>query len=164
MVGLYNFLVKKGLMVALGIGILFIILHFVGISGGIEEFSQIPEDPASKPERLEVGSKMVSMGIMVTVALLAITFVVALVFAIIQVLSNPKGALAGIAGLVVILIIFGIGYSMSAGEVEQSWIDKDFGITPTISKYVSGAVFASAVMVGLAVLGLVVSEIRNFFK
>jgi len=151
-------------MVALGVGVLFIILHFVGISGGIEAFSEIPDDPQSKAERLDVGSKMVGLGLTVTMILLVIAFIAMLGFGIFQVATNLKGALAGIGGLAVILIIFGIGYSMSAGEVLPVWDEKGFGITPTISKYVSGAVFASAVMIGLAVLGLVVSEIRNFFK
>ena len=125
MVSLYNFLNKNGMMVALGIGVLIIVVHFIGIAGGVESFNEIPQnDPDSKPQLLEEGSAMVSMGINLTIALLVVAFIVLVVFGIWQVVTNPKGAIKGIAGLAVILVIFFIGWGMSEGEVLPVWDEK----------------------------------------
>lgn len=162
---MYKFLTKNGLLVALGVGVLVIIVHFASVFAGIEAFNQIPaDDLESKPELLAVGSKLVSSGITLTVILFIIAAIAMLGFGIFQVATNPKGAIKGIAGLVLIALIFGIGWATSGNEVLEVWDTKGFGITPSISKYVGASVFASIALLALASIGLVLSEIRNFFK
>lgn len=152
-------------MVALGVGVLVIIIHFASVFAGLDAFNLIDADNLdNKKELLSVGSKMVSTGIVLTTVLFVIAAAALLFFGIFQVVTNPKGAIKGIIGLALIAVIFGIGWGMSGAEVLPVWDEKGFGITPTISKYVGASVFASIAMLALASVGLVGSEIRNFFK
>lgn len=162
---MYKFLTKNGLLVALGVGVLVIIVHFASVFAGLEAFNQIPaDDLEQKPLLIATGSELVGPGITLTVVLFVIAAIAMLGFGIFQVATNPKGAIKGIAGLALIAVIFGIGWGMSGNEVLEVWDEKGFGITPTISKYVGASVFVSLAMLALAALGLVGSEIRNFFK
>lgn len=152
-------------MVALGVGVAVIIIHFATVFAGLEAFNLIDADNLDeKPKLLAEGSKMVSTGIVLTAVLFVIAAAALLFFGIFQVVTNPKGAIKGIIGLALIAVIFGIGWGMSGAEVLPVWDEKGFGITPTISKYVGASVFASIAMLALASVGLVGSEIRNFFK
>ena len=161
---MYKFLTKNGLLVALGVGVAVIIVHFASVFAGLEAFNQIPDDLESKPELLMEGAKLVGPGIVLTAILFVIAAIAMVGFGIFQVATNPKGAIKGIAGLALIAVIFGIGWAMSGNEVLEVWDTKGFGITPTISKYVGASVFVSIALLVLAAVGLVLSEIRNFFK
>lgn len=162
---MYKFLTKNGLMIALGVGIAVIVVHFASVFAGLDAFNLIDADNLEeKPKLLAEGSKMVSIGIVLTAVLFVIAAIAMVGFGIFQVVTNPKGAIKGIAGLALIAVIFGIGWGMSGGEVLPVWDEKGFGITPTISKYVGASVFASIALLALASIGLVGSEIRNFFK
>lgn len=158
---MYKFLTKNGLVLALVLGVLVIAVHFIMVGAGLEAYNAEYE---IDQKGLVEGSKMVSAGLTLTAVLFVIAVIAMLGFGIYQVATNPKGAMKGIIGLAAILAIFGIGYATSAGEVDPVWNEKGFGITEGISKYVSGGITASAALITLAVLGLVVSEIRNFFK
>ena len=162
---MYKFLTKNGLMIALGIGVLVIIIHFASVFAGLETFNLIDADNLEeKPKLLAEGSKMVSIGIVLSVVLFVIAAAAMIFFGVFQVVTNPKGAIKGIAGLALIAVIFGIGWGMSGAEVLPVWDEKGFDITPNISKYVGASVFASIALLALASIGLVGSEIRNFFK
>ncbi|MFT4760203.1 MAG: hypothetical protein ACI9XO_000576 [Paraglaciecola sp.] len=162
---MYKFLTKNGLMIALGVGVVVIIVHFASIFGGLEAFNLIDADDLNeKPKLLAEGAGMVGPGIILSIVLFVIAAIAMLGFGIFQVVTDPKGAIKGIAGLVVIAVIFGIGWGMSGEEILPVWDEKGFGITPTISKYVGASVFASIALLVLASIGLVGSEIRNFFK
>ena len=103
-------------------------------------------------------------GITITVLLIILGAAAILIFSIIQIISNPKGAMRGLIGLVGLLVIFGIAYAMASNEVNPEWHKEGDIITPGISQYVGSAISTTGILIGLALLAFVVSEIRNFFK
>ena len=164
---MYKFLTKNGLVIALGVGVLLIIIHFIGVYSGLEAFNLIPDDTTDaevKKSRLILGAEMVNSGLFLTIALFVIAAVSMLGFGIFQVVTNPKGALKGIIGLGLLAVIFGFGWAMSTDEIMPIWDEKGFGITPFISKYVGASIWTTVILISLAILGLVGSEVRNFFK
>lgn len=159
MLGVYNFLTKHGQVVAFGLGLLITLAFYGMVGGGIEEFNLVEEKLRPKAPEGEIFTP----GIAITVWLARLAALLIIGFGIYHVVQNPKGALKGIIGLVVLAVIFGIAYSMSAGEILDTWNTED-EITSGISKYVDGAITTTGVLIGLALLAFIYSEIRNFFK
>ena len=163
---MYNFLTKNGQTIAFAVGAL-IVLAFYGLvvgSGDFDHFSQMDMDGVKDKARYDLG--LFDFGLMITVALIAIAAILMFAFGGFQALTNIKGSLGAIAGLAIIGIIFAVGYSstelLEAGlEAEAA---RKFELTDSVRKFVGGSIWTGVALIGLATLGLVISEIRNFFK
>ncbi|MFT6321498.1 MAG: hypothetical protein ACJAT4_002428, partial [Granulosicoccus sp.] len=102
----------------------------------------------------------------VTALLIAIGALLMLGFGLFQSITNIKGSLGAVAGLALLGIIFAIGYSTTELETSGSVYDAamKFELTDGTRKFVGGSIMTGVALIGLAALGIVVSEIRNFFK
>lgn len=60
-------------------------------------------------------------------------------------------------------MVFGIAYATSSSEISEGWNTEDV-ITPSISQYVEGSIKTTGILIGVALVAFVGSEIRNFFK
>ena len=156
---MYKFLTKNGQLLAFGLGTLLTIIFYVLVSSGLEEFTEL--DLAKDDERFN--TTIFDFGLVTAQALTFIAGVIAFVFGIYQMITNPKGALKGIIGMIVFALIFFGAYSMSEGAVKESWAEK-FAITPDISKFVEGSITATIALLAIAMLIFVLGEVRNFFK
>jgi len=163
---MYNFLTKNGQTIAFAVGAI-ICLAFYGIamgSGDMEQFSQWDMDGVKDVARYDLG--LFDFGLMVTVAMIAIAAILMFAFGGFQAITNIKGSLGAIAGLAIIGIIFAAGYSST--ELLETGLEassaKKFELTDNVRKIVGGSITTGVALIGLATLGLVVSEIRNFFK
>jgi hypothetical protein len=155
----YSFLTKHGQVLAFGFGLLMVLIFYGAVSSGLEEFNMVPQEEQSKSAEGEIFMP----GISLTVILIILAALAILVFSLIQIISNPKGAMKGLISLVGLLVIFGIAYATSSGEISPSWNTED-KITAGISQYVGGAIKTTGVLIGIALVAFVASEIRNFFK
>lgn len=97
-----------------------------------------------------------------------VIFIIALVAAIglplFNAIDDPKSLLYLGAGVVVLLALFGISYSMGSASLVQ---DADFvakvpSLTESSELFADGMIRLATILCGLAVLGIVVSEIRSF--
>ena len=163
---MYNFLTKNGQTMAFSLGAI-LVIAFYGIamgSGDMEQFTQWDMDGVKDPERYGLG--LFDFGLMVTVALIAIAAFLMFAFGGFQAITNIKGSLGAIAGLAIIGIIFGIGYSST--ELLDTGLEaaaaKKFELTDDVRRFVGGSIWTGVALIGLATVGLVLSEIRNFFK
>ena len=156
---MYRFLTKNGTSVAFGIGLLAILLFLIPALAGIGEFNDLSRDD-------QYQTSIFDIGLSVTLFLIAACFVVALLFGVYQVATNPKGAIKMIIGLVVMVAAFFIFYTMSQPETSESMVAtlSKFSISEGISKYVSGAIYTVLALLGIASIAVVLSEIRNAFK
>ncbi|RMG85061.1 MAG: hypothetical protein D6714_06730 [Bacteroidetes bacterium] len=156
---MYNFLTKNGQVVAFGLGLVLSLLFYAVASSGLEAFNAIPEkeQPAS-PE-----GNIFLFGIYAAVALVALCILALLAFGIYQMITNPKEAVKGIIGVVILAVIFGIAYATSSDEISSTWNTEDV-ITPAISKYVGASIRTTGILIGISILAFIASEIRNFFK
>lgn len=156
---MYKLLTKHGQLAAFGLGLLVIIIFMVSVMSGIEGF-----DALSKEDQYQ--STIFDMGLKLTLVLLVICAVAAILFAIYQMITNPKAALKGLVALVVLVIIFGVLYSMSVAETSGPVADavEEFGLTENQSKMVSAGIKSTLLLGGVAVAAFIISEIRNLFK
>ena len=114
-------------------------------------------------------------GIGISLALTALAFIVALGFGIDQFISDPKGSIKGLVGLVALAVIVFIGYSTANGEIaaespeiqraiEKFTTSQETTFSGGNLKFISGAIMASLIMIALSILSLVAFGIRGIFK
>lgn len=156
---MYKMLTKHGQLAAFGLGLLVIIIFLVSVLSGIDGFNALAKED-------QYSSTIFDMGIRLTVILLVVCTIAAILFAIYQMITNPKGAIKGIVALVVLAIAFAVLYSMSVPETTGPVAEsvEEFGLTETQSKMVSAGIKSTLILGGLAVAAFVFSEIRNLFK
>jgi hypothetical protein len=104
----------------------------------------------------------VDIVIAVSYALLGIAALAAIVMPLINAIGNPKTLITGAIGVVFLLVMFGIAYSLSGGEVTP--IFSKFGIDSGLSKYVGATIITTYLLIFLALVGIVGTEISKIFK
>ena len=155
---MYKFLAKNGQLLAFGLGALVTILFLGSVFSGLDTFTN-----AEKEAQYEM--TLFNFGLSATIALIAICAILALLFGIYQIATNPKGSLKGLIGIAAIIAIFFIGQSMAGADGPAvAKAVETFDVTPAQSAYISGGIITTLALVGLAVLAFVISEVSNFFK
>ena len=163
---MYKFLTKNGQTISFVVGALLVVAFYVIIvtSGDYETFTAMDADGIKDKARYGFG--LFDFGIGVTAFLIFAGAVLMIGFGLFQAATNIKGSLGAVAGLALIGIIFAIGYSTT--EIETSGdvyiVAKKFALEDTTRKFVGGSIMTGVTLIGLATFGIVVSEIRNFFK
>lgn len=104
----------------------------------------------------------VDIMIIVAYALLGLAALAAIILPLINAIGNPKTILKGALGVVFILVIFGIGYSVSGAEVTATY--SKFGIDAGMSKYIGGIIATTYILLVVAVVGIVFTEISKIFS
>ncbi len=106
--------------------------------------------------------KYIDYAINLSIWVIIIAFAIAILFALYFFVTNIKnslGALVGIAGLV---IIFLIAYSMANGNLMEGWAAE--GITERISKMTGAGIYSFLILIGVAALAAVSTEILKLVK
>ncbi|WKN33594.1 hypothetical protein PZB74_09655 [Porifericola rhodea] len=101
-------------------------------------------------------------GLYAAYILAGLALVLAIILPLISALSNPKALLGTVVGLIGIAIVFFIGYSISGDEVNTVYTK--FGITDSSSKLIGGALITMYLLIGLALVSIVFTEINKIFK
>lgn len=156
---MYKFLTKHGTGAAFGLGLLVTVIGLIVIIAGLQEYSLLPE-----AEQKESG--IFNAALYGTLVLLIISVVAVIIFGIIELASYPKVALRfaiAIAGLILLGYLF---YSLSEVETSGKVYEKiqEGELSGGVSKILNGALWTTLALAGIAVLGIIVSEIRNLFK
>ncbi|MCF8461936.1 MAG: hypothetical protein K9G46_14540 [Flavobacteriales bacterium] len=102
---------------------------------------------------------MTNYGIIICYILLAVAVLAAVVFPIIQLIQNPKGAKGALVGLGALVLVLGISYALSSDVVPA-----DLAITPAGAKQVDTGLYAFYILSAVAVIALVYSEVAKLFK
>lgn len=151
-------------MLAFGLGIVVIAIFMISVLSGIDEFSTLSKDD-------QVQSGIFDFGLIGARFLVIIAAVIMLGFGLFQMLSNFKASLKGLIGFAVLIIVFIVAYKMASGEANefiQYSIDKFESNGAKMSaanlKFISGGITTALVLLVVAGLAFVLSEIRNFFK
>lgn len=104
----------------------------------------------------------INIAIWVAFALVLIAIIAAVVLPLINSLSNPKSLLKSGIGVVVIVVVFLIGWAISGNEVTARYASN--GINATSSQLVGGALVTMYILFVVAVIGVVFSEINKALK
>lgn len=155
---MYKFLAKNGQLVAFGAGVLITAGFLAGVLGGIEDFMATAEDQRNQ-------SNIFNFGLYAVIGLTVLGFVAALGFGLFQTLSNPKGAIKGIAGLALIVGLFFVGQALAGADSEGV---KDalaeFNVTDGQSAIINGSIVGGAILAGLTAVAFVGGELMSFIR
>ena len=96
--------------------------------------------------------------------LFGIAAVAAFVFGpVMSILSNPRGILRSLVAIAALGIVFAVGYSVASPEVKTFY--QEFGVPDEgASQLVGAGLITFYLLAGLAVLGIIVTEIHNVIK
>lgn len=86
----------------------------------------------------------------------------AIIFPIIQMAKNPKGAKSALIGVVAMLVVFGISYVLAGDEMSDKY--KDFISTPEASKRVSAGLISFYILAIGAIGATIFTGVSKIFK
>lgn len=114
----------------------------------------------------------IDLGLYAAYVLIGIALVAAVVMNLVNALKNPKSLIKGLAGIVVLVIVFLIGYSMAPTEFgaitakafESAKIDPTSESASSTFKLVGGAMTTTLVLIVIAVVGLIYSSVARVIR
>lgn len=156
---MYEFLTKKGQLLAFGFGIVVTVLFLLFINSGLDEFSSSP-----KEKQLEMS--LFDFGLYASIIMVILGFAAWFIFSIIQTIDNPKGSLKGLLGVGALALIFLVVYLTAQPETSGPLLatHENFEVTDGQSKFISGSITTAGLLLGAAFLAFAAAEIRNIFK
>lgn len=105
---------------------------------------------------------MLDIGLYFGYTLLIVAVLAAVVLPLIKAVQSPDTFLKSLYGVIVILVIFGISYAISSSNVRPSWAVA--GIGEGTSKLIGAGLITFYVVVVIAFLGLIFSEVNKALK
>jgi hypothetical protein len=104
-----------------------------------------------------MNESIINVSIIVAYVLLGLAALVAIVGPLVQLFTNFKGARTALLGIVVLVVILIIGYSLSTNEAYDT-------VGPVASQWIGGGIRATMILIGLAILAAIYTEVAKFFK
>jgi hypothetical protein len=105
---------------------------------------------------------MLDFGLYALYVLLFIAVAAAIIFPLINSLSNPAGLIKSAIGIGVILVLFGIAYALSDTALPRSAIAA--GLSESSVKLIGAGLIMLYIVFILAVLAVIFSEVSKAFK
>jgi hypothetical protein len=164
---MYKFLLKNGQMMAIAVGSFIVILFIFTAITGLNKAGFTTSTDLVAEARDQIPSiTAFNLGLGLTIFLLIATALTAIFFGITKLASNfnnSKKSVITFAGLIVLFILF---YSMSGMETtgKLAEIHTKFDIDEGSSKIISGGLKTTLLLGTLAIVAIVVAEVRNIFK
>ena len=106
---------------------------------------------------------IVNVGIIVAYVLIVIGVVSAVVFPLINAVSQPQSLVKSGIGILAIAVVFGIGYALSDSGLTAKFIQSGVE-TEGLSKMIGGALTMVYLLMGVALIGIVYTEFSKAFK
>ena len=156
---MYDFLVKRGEMLAFGLGIILVLLFMFTVVPNLDSFNALPEDQQKT-------SDIFNTGLWLALILLAITALAAVLAGIYQFIRNPKGSVQVLGGLAILGVIFAIFYATATVETTGSIVDAaaEFKVDDNTSKMITAGIKTAILMSVGSVVAFVGAELFNAFK
>jgi len=156
---MYKFLAKNGQVLAFGLGALLSVLFLISWLGGQESLNALPDD-----EKFKTG--IFDVGILGATFFVALATLILIGFAIVQIATDFKRSIKGIIAVAVLIAVFVIAYSTSTPDKTGivGAAAAKMGVSDNTQKLIGGGLTTFYILLGLTFLGLIASEIRNFFK
>ncbi len=104
----------------------------------------------------------IDISLYVGYGLIFLAIISAVTFPLVQGLRNPKGLVKSLMGVGALVVLFILGYALSSSTVTTVWAAK--GITEGVSKLVGAGLIMFYIVLVIAILGLIYSEISKAIK
>ncbi len=102
------------------------------------------------------------IGLQTSYILLILAIVGIIVGFVINAISNPTSVLRSGIGVVVILIVWGISYSISTNEVTKTY--QEFNVDAGLSQMIGSVLTLTGTLGLLAILGIIITEVMSAVK
>ncbi len=102
-------------------------------------------------------------GLYLAYILTAVGVVLAIVLPLIKSLDEPKQLMGTAIGVGILVVIYGIGYLISGSEVTARYIESGVE-TEGLSKMIGGMLTMVYLMLGIAIVGIVYTELNKAIK
>ena len=110
-----------------------------------------------------MSDSLVQIALYASYGLIVVAVIGALMMPIvITLIQNPKNLLKALASIGVLLAVFGLSYALSGNEVTAKYTEA--GVTESSSQMVGGALTMIYLLLGIAIVGIVFTEISKLFK
>ncbi|MFO7978960.1 MAG: hypothetical protein R6U64_09900 [Bacteroidales bacterium] len=104
-----------------------------------------------------MNESIIDIALIVTYVLLGLAALAVVAFAVFQLIVNFKKAKGGLAGMAALVAIIVISYLLASNEAYAE-------VGPTASQWVGGGIIATYVLIIMAFLAAVYTEISKLFK
>ena len=105
---------------------------------------------------------MLDIGLYIFYVLLFIAVAAAVIFPLLNSIKEPKALIRTGLGVAAILVLFGISYGLSDSKLSRNALS--FGLTESTVKLISAGLIMFYIVLILAILALIYSEISKAFK
>ncbi len=102
-------------------------------------------------------------GLYAAYILIGIALLAAIVLPLIQSFSNPRALLGALVGVVAIAVLFFIGYTIAGNEVLPIYVKNNVESAVT-SKMIGGALITMYILILMALVSIVFTEISKIFN
>lgn len=102
---------------------------------------------------------IVNYGIPAAFILLILAVAAAIILPLIKSFSDPRTLLKSAIGIAALAVIFLIGWSLAPSEASLQ-----YGVTEGTSKVIGGALTTMYILFGIAIIGIVFSEINKIVQ
>jgi NADH:ubiquinone oxidoreductase subunit 6 (subunit J) len=96
--------------------------------------------------------------------LIAVGALVSILMPLIKSLDNPKSLLKTVVGIVGIMVLFFVAYSISGNEVQPKFEASPFNLTPQGSQFVGGMLITTYILAIGALASIVLTEFNKAIK
>jgi len=104
----------------------------------------------------------VNIALYVAYTLLGLAVISAVLLPLINAFDNPRNLVKMGGGLVLMGVVFLIGYAIAGNEVTESYANA--GVGPELSKFVGGELNLMFILIGIALVGIIFTELSKIFK
>ena len=104
----------------------------------------------------------INIGLYLAYFLVLIAILSAVVLPLINSISHPKTLIRGGIGIVVLLVVFLVTWAATSGAVTEKY--ESMGVTQGVSKTVGAALVTMYILMGVALVGIIYSEIHKALK
>jgi hypothetical protein len=161
---MYNFLVKNGTALAMGIGTLVTILFIASVAIGLSSSGY-----DTSTDLLTVDYKSITafnLGIYLTSLLALIAILLMLGGVVWDLIRNRKSSMKMVVGILSLVVIFVVLYVTAKYDTGGRWdyLNNEFKVGESASKFITAGIWTTVILLIISTLAILVSEVRNFFK
>lgn len=162
---LYNYLVKSGDAITVGVSVVLFVVFGLGIYLGSSSGGYSLSDLTTMEDLSQVNCFNPGLWTMIWMFFLATLLMLSgIIWDIFRNFRSGSKTIYGFLAIVVAFIVLYFTSSHDSGGRFDTYWAKDFGITETLSKLISAGLYSLGLLTVLAFVLIVVFEVRSFFK
>lgn len=122
-------------------------------------------EPSTEFPMGTVGAAMgVNVMLIYTYIIFALAIIIAVVFPVINIISNPKGAMRSLIGLIAMIVIFLVSYLLASDAPVPNPAENGFFDDPVTLKLTDVGLYAGYAMFAIVIVVILWGEIRSAIK